>query len=109
MAKNEREDNTTAVTKVLRNRHSSDHPIMSFTAVISHQAMAEAFVKELLKTARELVPDHNISAEELLSIMQCALNEHDNHSITMVSGRHLRARVSDTTNRSVFWCSTWIQ
>jgi hypothetical protein len=74
--------------------------MMSFTAVMSHQAMAEAFVNEVLRIAQQLIPDHAITAEELLSIVQGALNGHGNRSITMVNGRHLRARISEQVSRA---------
>ena len=100
MPKNDREDSTTAVTKVSRQQRPSDHPIMSYTAVTSHQAMAEAFVMEVLRNAQSIIPDHHLSAEELITIFQLALNTQTDRSITMVSGRHLRARITEQVSRA---------
>ena len=99
MPKNERDD-TTAVTKVSRHGRHSDHPLMSFTAVTTHLAMAEAFVNEVLRNAQQLIPDHTLTAEELLNIFQTALNSQTDLSVTMVSGRHLRARISEQVSRA---------
>lgn len=100
MPKNDREENTTAVTKVLKNSSSSGHPIMSYTTVTSHQAMAEAFVNEILRNSQHLIPDHTLTAEELMAIFRLALDTNNDRSITMVSGRHLRARIAEQVSRA---------
>jgi hypothetical protein len=73
---------------------------MSYTAVLSHQVMAESFINEILKFAQRLIPDHTVTAEEILSIFQNALNDQGNRSVTMVSGRHLRARITEQVSRA---------
>ena len=74
--------------------------MMSFTAVTSHQAMASAFVNEMLRTAQLLIPDRDLTAEDLLSILQRALFDDKDRTITMVSGRHLRSRISEQVSRA---------
>lgn len=100
MPKNDTVDAATAVTKILKNRRSGDYPIMSYTAVTSHQAMAEAFVNEILKISQHIIPDHTLVAEDLMNIFQLALDTRNDRSITMVSGRHLRARISEQVSRA---------
>ena len=92
-------DNPTAVTKVSVAKKVRSQPMMSFTAVTSHQAMAAAFVNEIVRMAQSLIPDRELTAEDLLSIFQRALNN-DERSITMVSGRHLRSRISEQVSRA---------
>lgn len=73
---------------------------MSFTAVTTHQAMAEAFVNELARIAQEMIPDRDITPEDLFTIMQVALSDRVENSVTMVGGRHLRARISEQVSRA---------
>ena len=98
--KNGTESTTAVVTKVSAMRKPADHPLMSFTAVVSHQTMAEAFLNEMLRVAQKLIPDHTLTGEELLSIIQRALYDQGGRSITMVNGRHLRARISEQVSRA---------
>ena len=73
---------------------------MSFTAVTSHQAMAAAFVNEILRAAQVLIPDRDLTAEDLMSIFQRAIYDDKERTITMVSGRHLRSRISEQVSRA---------
>ena len=93
-------DNSTAVTKISADKKARSQPMMSFTAVTSHQAMAAAFVNELLRSAQQLIPDRELTAEDMLSILQRALYDDKDRSVTMVSGRHLRSRISDQVSRA---------
>lgn len=93
-------ENSTAVTKIEASKKVPTQPLMSFTAVTSHQAMASAFVSELLRSAQNLIPDRTLSAEDVMSIFQRALYDDKERSITMVSGRHLRSRISEQISRA---------
>ena len=93
-------DSSTAVTKISTTKKAPTQPMMSFTAVTSHQAMAAAFVNEMLRTVQVLIPDRDLTAEDLLSILQRALFDDKERSITMVSGRHLRSRISEQVSRA---------
>ncbi len=93
-------DIPTAVTKLSASRREPISPMMSFTAVTSHRAMAAAFVNELLRSAQAMIPDRELHPEDLLSILQRALNDEKEHNITMVSGRHLRSRISEQVSRA---------
>lgn len=73
---------------------------MSFTAVTSHKAMAEAFVNELTRVAKQIIPERPLSAEDIVNICQIALQDKPDQSITMVGGRHLRARISEQVSRA---------
>ncbi len=90
----------TAVTKISQSKRTSSHPIMSFTAVMTHQTMAEAFVNELARMAQGIIPDRDITPEDLYTIMQVALSDRVENSVTMVGGRHLRARISEQVSRA---------
>ena len=107
MDKKNDSDGTTVITKVSASRKTAEHPMMSFTAVMSHQTMAEAFVNELLRVAQKLIPDHAITAEELFSIVQRALYDQGGRSITMVNGRHLRSRISEQVSRALRYKETF--
>ncbi len=93
-------DLPTAVTKISNKKRNSDHPTMSFTAVTSHKAMAEAFVEQLTRAAAKIIPDRPVTAEDIVKVCQLALQDKPDQSITMVGGRHLRARVSDQVSRA---------
>jgi hypothetical protein len=94
-------DNPTAVTRLSRgSQKSTNHPIMSFTSVTTHQAMADAFVKEVLRIAQNIIPDKELNIEDLITIFQRALYDDKERSITMVSGRHLRSRISEQLSRA---------
>jgi GGDEF domain-containing protein len=94
------EETSTAVTRISSVGKPNEHAVMTFSAVISHQAMAEAFINELIRIAQRLIPDHSITPEELLAILQRSLDEQGSRSITLVSGRHLRARISEQVSRA---------
>ncbi len=93
-------DNSTAVTKISVTKKASAQPLMSYTAVTSHQAMAAAFVSEVLRSAQQLIPDRELTAEDVFSIFQRALFDDRERSITLVSGRHLRSRISEQISRA---------
>ena len=93
-------EHSTVITKITKNRKDSDHPLMSFTAVTTHKSMAEAFVEELVRAARIIIPERSISAEDIVKICQLALQDKPDRSITMVGGRHLRARITDQVSRA---------
>ncbi len=93
-------DLTTGVTKLSSNRRPPSHSIVSFTAVTSHKEMASAFVDEMVKVGQQMIPDRVLSAEDLLTIFQRALYDEKDRSITMVSGRHLRSRISEQVSRA---------
>jgi hypothetical protein len=60
-----------------------DHPIMSYTAVTSHQAMAKAFLKELLIVGQNMLPDCKLTVDELLSICHVALDKREHGSVVL--------------------------
>jgi hypothetical protein len=93
-------DRPTSVTKVTSTKKDNEVPLMSFTAVTSHQAMAEAFVTELARAASEIIPDRVMTAEDIVKVCQVALEDKPDRSITMVGGRHLRARISEQVSRA---------
>jgi hypothetical protein len=97
---NKTNDTPTAVTKIAGSHRPPSIPLMSFTAVTSHQAMASAFVNELLRAAQTIIPDRELHAEDLVSILQRALYDEKDHNITLVSGRHLRSRISEQVSRA---------
>lgn len=97
---NQGDERQTSVTRVTNSKKSDEHPLMSFTAVMSHQAMAEAFINELVRVAQRIIPDRDISPQDLVSILQVAMADRVEPSITMVGGRHLRARISEQVSRA---------
>lgn len=90
---------TTLVTKVTKDKDTSEHPIMSFTAVTTHRTMAEAFIRELLSTGQRIMQDHDLTVEDLVAICHVALDKRD-EGMVMLEGRHLRSRVSEQLSRA---------
>ena len=93
-------DQPTAVTKISSSQKSDSHPLMSFTAVMTHQAMAEAFINELTRVAQKIIPDRDVTPHDIFNICQLALNDKIENSVTMVGGRHLRARITEQVSRA---------
>ena len=90
---------TTTVTRSREVRGSGEYPIMSYTAVTSHQAMAEAFIKELLRVGQRIMPDKELTTEDILAICHLAL-DHSERGAVILEGRHLRFRISDQISRA---------
>lgn len=90
---------TTVVTKITGDKDSKVQPAMSFTAVTSHKEMADAFVREILRLAQKIIPDHELSIEDLMSICHMALDRRE-AGIVMMEGRHLRGRVAEQISRA---------
>ena len=95
------QDSTGQTTKVAKNKESgtADHPLMSFTAVTTHKSMAAAFVKELIKAGQRMLPDKDLSPEDLLTICHVALDKRE-HGAIMLEGRHLRGRIGEQLSRA---------
>ncbi len=89
----------TAVTRAKKDRDSSEPPMMSYTAVTSHQTMAEAFLRELVRMGQQMLPDHNLSVEDLCSICHLALDRKE-RGVVILEGRHLRGRISEQISRA---------
>jgi hypothetical protein len=90
---------TTVVTKITADKDSKVQPAMSFTAVTSHKEMADAFVREILRLAQRIIPDHELSIEDLMAICHMALDRRE-AGIVMMEGRHLRGRVAEQISRA---------
>ncbi|MCP4604732.1 MAG: hypothetical protein GY847_30125 [Proteobacteria bacterium] len=95
----ESSSHTTMVTQAGKDKDSDESPMMSYTAVTSHQAMAEAFIRELVQLGQKMLPDHNLSTEDLITISQLALNRKEN-GVVILEGRHLRGRISEQISRA---------
>ena len=93
-------ERTTSVTKVTNSKKQDDYPLMSFTAVMSHPNMAEAFINELTRIAQKMIPDREITGQDIYSIFQLAMTERIESTVTMVGGRHLRARITEQVSRA---------
>lgn len=91
-------DGSTVVTRVSSNKDSSVQPMMSYTAVTTHREMAEAFVNELIRMGQRIMPDHDLTVEDLVSICHIALDKKD-AGVVMLEGRHLRGRISEQLSR----------
>ena len=89
---------STVVTRVTDTKGSNVRPMMSFTAVTTHAEMANAFVKEVLSLAQKIMPDHHLTTEDLITVCHLALDR-ERDGVTMLEGRHLRARVSEQLSR----------
>jgi hypothetical protein len=90
---------TTTVTRTRETRGTGEYPIMSYTAVTSHQAMAEAFIKELLRVGQRIMPDKELTIEDILAICHLAL-DHGERGAMILEGRHLRFRIADQISRA---------
>ncbi|MDD5305718.1 MAG: hypothetical protein PHU25_00215 [Deltaproteobacteria bacterium] len=89
----------TGVTRVTKEKETGEHPMMSYTAVTTHRSMAQAFVGELLRVARRIMPDHELSIEDLVSVCHVALDTRE-HGVVMLEGKHLRGRVAEQISRA---------
>jgi len=76
-----------------------DLPMMSYTAVSSHPAMAEAFVNQIIRLANQMVSDHELTALELMKICQFSLSRRES-SRSVEQGRHLRRRIKEQISRA---------
>jgi hypothetical protein len=92
-------DGSTVVTRVSGNKDSSVQPLMSYTAVTSHREMAEAFVKEVMRFGQRIMPDHDLTVEDMIAIFHIALNKRD-AGVVMLEGRHLRGRITEQLSRA---------
>jgi hypothetical protein len=90
---------TTVVTRVSPREDSHETPMMSFTAITTHRAMAEAFVRELIKVGQRMMEDRELSLEDLSQICHVALDKRE-AGIKMLEGRHLRGRVGEQLSRA---------
>lgn len=90
---------TTVVTKLTGDKDSKVQAAMSYTAVTSHKEMADAFVRELLRLGQKIIPDHEMTIEDLMSICHMALDRRE-AGIVMLEGRHLRGRVAEQISRA---------
>ncbi len=90
---------TTVVTKLTGDKDSKVQPAMSYTAVTSHKEMADAFVREVLRLGQKIIPDHELTIEDLMSICHMALDRRE-AGIVMMEGRHLRGRVAEQISRA---------
>jgi len=93
-------NNTTVVTRVSAKRQETgEHPLMSYTAVTTHREMAQAFVNELMRVGQRIMPDHDLTMDDLVAICHLA-NEKAPRSLVMLEGRHLRSRISEQVSRA---------
>jgi hypothetical protein len=90
---------TTKVTKVKDAKDGYEPPLMSYTAVTSHQAMAEAFMSELIRIGNRIMPDHSLTVTDLFTICHVALDKVEK-GVVMLEGRHLRARIGEQISRA---------
>jgi hypothetical protein len=88
-----------SVTAISKQKEPGDHPLMSYTAVTSHQSMAEAFIDELIRVGQSIMPDHDLSTADIYSICKVAL-EKKPPGVVMLEGRHIRGRVSEQVSRA---------
>jgi hypothetical protein len=95
----ENNSTTTVVTRVTKEKETGEHPMMSYTAVTTHRAMAQAFMSEILRVARRIMPDHELSIEELVSICHVALDNRE-RGVVMLEGKHLRGRIAEQLSRA---------
>ncbi len=58
-----------------------------------------AFVREMLRLAQKIIPDHELSIEDLMAICHMALDRRE-AGIVMLEGRHLRGRVAEQMSRA---------
>ena len=91
--------NVTVVTKLTGDKDSRVQAAMSYTAVTSHKEMADAFVRELLRLGQKIIPDHEMTIEDLMAICHMALDRRE-AGIVMLEGRHLRGRVAEQISRA---------
>ena len=89
---------STAVTRLDKKKEPGAAQ-MSFTAVSTHQAMADAFVKELLRLGKKIMPDRDLSVEDLVSICHTAMDGRE-RGVVMLEGRHLRGRIGEQLSRA---------
>ncbi len=98
-----KEDTTgraTAVTRLKdKNKEEVGTALMSFTAVSTHKEMATAFVNELIRLGKKIMPDKDLSIEDLIAICHTAL-EIGEKGIVMLEGRHLRGRIGEQISRA---------
>lgn len=92
-------DGSTVVTRVSANKDSGVQPLMSYTAVTTHREMAEAFVRELIRMGQQIMPDHDLTVEDLISICHIALDNKKDTGVVMLEGRHLRGRIGEQLSR----------
>ncbi len=90
---------TTTVTRMKEKRESGETPLMSYTAVTSHQTMAEAFMNELVRVGQKMTPDRTLSMEDVLTICHVALDRKE-RGVVMLEGRHLRGRIGEQISRA---------
>lgn len=91
-------DTTDVITTTNKDK-SPDISLMNYTAVTSHPAMAEAFIDQLLRMGNHVIPDHELTAEDLLKICQVSLERRD-EGISVEEGRDLRRRVDEQVSRA---------
>lgn len=70
-----------------------------YSDLTSHQTVAEAFIKELLRTGQTIVSDHVLLPEDLLTICQKAMDQ-TNPGAVVAGGRQLRGRISEQLSRA---------
>ncbi|MDJ0765215.1 MAG: hypothetical protein QNJ97_19700 [Myxococcota bacterium] len=90
---------TTSISQERKKKRAGESPLMSYTAVTSQNRMAQAFVDELIRVGKKMLPDRDLSIEDLISICQVAL-QNKTKAFVMLEGRHLRGRISDQMSRA---------
>ncbi len=90
---------SSTITSLTKKRDPADHPLMSYTAVTSHQSMAEAFLEELISLGQKIMPDHVLTITDVLSICKVALKQ-GGPGVVVLEGRHLRGRISEQLSRA---------
>lgn len=96
------DDTTSRTTKVTRPRDIKDGyepPLMSYTAVTTHQAMAEAFMNELITVGNRIMPDRELTVHDLFTIAQVALDKKEK-GVVLLEGRYLRGRIGEQISRA---------
>lgn len=89
-------------TAVIRTRSEDvtpDLPLMNYTAVCSHPAMAEAFVERIIKVANNMMSNHELTAYDLMKICQVCISRQE-QGVSVEEGRNLRRRIREQINRA---------
>ena len=60
---------------------------------------AVAFLNELIATGQEMMPDHDLSIEDLVTICHVAVDKRQ-AGVVMLEGRHLRGRIGEQISRA---------
>jgi hypothetical protein len=88
-----------ATTTINQTTESGEHPIMNYTAVTTHQSMAEAFLDELIHLSQKIMPNHKLTIMDLFSICKVALEQRA-PGVIILEGRHIRERINEQLSRA---------